>query len=130
MGSWNYGIFDNDTALDAKDEFKKLLKEGNVYYAFTRLKEDAYYMKNNLSILAIADLQLDFLGDIQSDIRELVSNTIKEALNNINNWREPDKRKEAILSFKQKCIRVTGLPEGVYRSASHIHTTEDAYVDK
>ncbi len=102
MGAWGYGIYDNDTALDLKGDFDGCLEEcRNLVDTFNSLK-DSWYIKDNWSLLALADLQLKYLKKIDDDIYHKTINAIDEELKNISTWREPNIREQELLNFKEK----------------------------
>jgi hypothetical protein len=104
MGAWGYGIYDNDTAADLVADFEETLKSGKeIYMVFNKLKyKNSWYVTENWGVLAFADLQLKHNVVIDSDIYQKAMNAIEEELESIQDWREPQERRDVILQFKEK----------------------------
>lgn len=60
------------------------------------------YVTDNCALLALADLQLKYMGKINDNFRDEVMMTLNEKLTIIDNWREPEQRRKALLNFKEK----------------------------
>lgn len=98
MGAWGYGVFDNDRNLDFKDSVEEKVNRGvNIREAcenvsksnfFEGYKEEitlakAYIFKEN-------DIELSELEN--KELKTSIANLLEE----INNWAEPDVRKESL----------------------------------
>lgn len=99
MGAWGCGLYDNDTAMDCSDEYEGYLKKGySVEQAINKLKQ-SWFVKDNWSILVIADLQIKNFKKIDDDLKSLSLKAIQEELNLVKEWRNPKKRESVINEF-------------------------------
>lgn len=99
MGAWGCGLYDNDTAMDCSDEYEEYLKEGySIEQAINKLKQ-SWFIKDNWSILVIADLQVKNFKRLDDDLKELLFKVIPEELNLAKEWKNPKERKITIYKF-------------------------------
>lgn len=109
MGAWGYGIYDNDTALDAVIDIENNLKECNNDYtkALTKYKEDFFADgvvtgSENYAILLAADIEIKNTNNLKI-FKDLVLQCLEKELQNetLCSWNEPSKRQEQLLNFKK-----------------------------
>ena len=111
MGAWGPGLYQDDIALDVKDEYIKLLKLG-------KSNEEAYneMLKNNAWIadieeeetpmfwFALADTQWR-LGRLKEEVKDIALSFIEEG-RDLERWQEDkkqyEKRKKILSSLKEK----------------------------
>lgn len=106
MGAWGYGIYENDGALDLKLDFDECIENGMGVEETSKMLQGSYYVADNCALLALADLQLKHMGKINDNFRDEVMMTLNEELTIIDNWREPEQRRKALLDFKKKITSV------------------------
>ena len=113
MGCWGYKLYDNDTALDVKEEFVKFLKQG-----MDCLSATIQLIKSNAGILldeeecsifwfALADTQWKY-GILLDEVREFAIQHI-ESEEDLKRWEdapksEYNKRKEVLYKLKEKLL--------------------------
>jgi hypothetical protein len=74
MGTWGYGIFDDDTASDARDTFEDAIGDGlnvdkasdRVFEVFRDQADD--YDCGPVILITLAELQIE-RGEIQAEVR-------------------------------------------------------------
>jgi len=105
MGAWGYGIFENDDAMDIRDRFRRHIRKGLPMEEVTRrCIEDFPEPMNDVSVvLALAALQME-QRQLQPEIKQRALAMIA-GRKEINSWVDPEKRVQALKSFKQKLIR-------------------------
>ena len=104
-GAWGYGIFDNDDALDIRDRFRRLVREGLPMEEVTkRCVEDYPDPMNDVAVvLALAALQME-QKQLQPETKQRALQMIEEK-KDIATWNDPEKRKQALEAFRQKLLR-------------------------
>lgn len=84
MSAWGFGLYENDTALDIKDEFEDLMKSGKTVRAITEKMINDYQCIMNDPIeetvfwLALADTQWNYgvlLPDVKQKALDLIDRT-------------------------------------------------------
>ena len=89
MGTWGYGLYDNDTALDIKDEFEDLIKVGKSSRDITnKLIDDYQSMMGDpddepVFWFALADTQCN-CGMLLPDVKEKAIDWIKRKETQLN----------------------------------------------
>lgn len=76
MGTWGYGIFENDTSLDIKDAFEKYIQEKNLTVTeataivLNEYEEYVKTFKETLPViyLTLASLQIEY-GELEDELR-------------------------------------------------------------
>lgn len=82
MGAWGYGIFDDDTSLDIRDNFEKYIENGlSIIEATEKILEeyrDEIEDEDDgpIKYLALASLQMD-KGELQKNIKEAALDIIE-----------------------------------------------------
>lgn len=103
MGAWGYKIMDNDSAMDAHDDFEGYTKDGmSKQEVFEKMKEYIRKDSDDLYTLAFAQIQIEQIKKVDNDIYEEVILAINRELQGINNWRRPKERKQHLIEFKEK----------------------------
>ncbi len=104
MGSWGYGIFENDSACDVRDRFNQKLKLGmNVSEATQACV--AWWpecLQDFNALLAVAALQIE-RNNLQQEIKKTCLQGIEEK-REVSTWNDPDKRMKVLENFKKKLI--------------------------
>lgn len=122
MGTWKYGIYDNDIAQDIKEEYLSLLKRGMNSTDATKI-----VISRNQDILDDIDEAPIFwfvLADIQWEYGILEDTVKNVALNYLNsddlldqwecvNPKLAMKRKEVLLSLKEKLLSTNPSPKKI-----------------
>ena len=122
MGTWNYGIFDNDVAQDIKEEYIGLLKRGMNSTEATKMvvfrNQDIIDDVDEAPVfwLALADVQWEY-----GILENAVKNTALNYLNSDDffeqckcvNSKIATKRKEALLSLKEKLLSANPSPKKI-----------------
>jgi hypothetical protein len=102
MGTWGAGIFENDVALDIRDDFEQDVADGlNVYEATRKALEEWGEALDDMDngpviYLALAALQVE-CGEVYRSIREKALEIINSG-QELERWREnpdlqPERRK-------------------------------------
>lgn len=113
MGTWDFGIFDDDIALDLKYQFEDALAEGlSVGDATKSILESEDYSIDDpddtpVICLALAALQLEH-GALEPAIRDKALAVIDEEQGRDRWDEEPGgwaKRKAALLEFREKLAK-------------------------
>lgn len=82
MGAWGYGIFDDDTASDVRDNFEEYIEDGlSIADATERILEEYQEeiedeVDGATIYLALASLQMEH-GELQKNIKEVALNIIE-----------------------------------------------------
>lgn len=82
MGTWGYGIFDDDTASDVKDNFEEYIEDGlDINEATERIleeyQEEIEDEDNGPTVyLALASLQME-RGELREDIKKTALDIIE-----------------------------------------------------
>jgi len=108
MGAWDESIDGNDSAWDIRDEISGHIESGmNAREAFDKLKLELkmWTMDSPWHMLGLAHYQLEHLKKVDDDVLKLALTTIDEELERVDEWREPEKREEALLKFKEILIK-------------------------
>ena len=111
MGTWAYGIFDNDVAADINNQFRGYLKEGlSITKATEKIIE---FYKNNeydtiTAYLALASIQMEY-GKLQGDIKDIALEIIENE-KGIDIWEANGEdglkeRKEVLYVLKMKLLK-------------------------
>lgn len=122
MGTWKYGIYDNDVAQDVKEEYLDLLKRGIESTEATKK-----VISQNQDVIYDIDEAPTFwfvLADIQWEygiLEDAVKNTALHYLNSddiLEQWEciNPKlaiKRKEALASLKEKLLSTNPFPKKI-----------------
>ncbi|MBK1813218.1 DUF4259 domain-containing protein [Clostridium sp. YIM B02505] len=115
MGTWGYGIFDDDTASDIKGDFDEYIKEGlSVTEATESILEEYQEIIEEdeedgpTVYLALASLQMTH-GQLQADIKEIALEII-ESGKGFEIWEESgenelDERKKVLNQLKLQLLR-------------------------
>lgn len=108
MGAWGYGIYDNDGAMDAVIDIEKNLEEYSNDYikALIKYKEDYFANgvvtgSDNYAVLLAADIEIKNTGTLKI-FKDLTKECLETELSKevLSNWKEPEKRQEKLLDFK------------------------------
>jgi len=110
MGAWGYGIYDNDTAMDAKYDLEEM-KDSDI----KNLTNLGHLLDENESIYVVIDTFIKKFGKVTDDAWEIFLHAYKEDICNLEPWNEPEKRKEVLEEFYE----VVEL----YRNPSEIEKT-------
>ncbi|MEI7028379.1 DUF4259 domain-containing protein [Paenibacillus sp. y28] len=104
MGYWGTGIFDNDTACDIRARFQRFIVEGiGMEEIIQRCIEGFPEPMEDISVvLALAALQIE-QRCLMPTIRQLAISLIEQE--DINSWKDPEKRLRDISAFKQKLLQ-------------------------
>ena len=94
MGTWAYGIFDDDITLDLKDVFEEYIEEGLSVPETTKRTLEKHPWRFKVDdprvYLAIASLQIEH-GELQNNIKQAALNII-ESGKDIEAWKGDGKR--------------------------------------
>jgi hypothetical protein len=96
MGTWNAGFFDDDLALDIKDEFERSFKgDGDIQSVTEHIFSEYEDVINDedegpIVYLSLAALQLEY-GYLQSNIKEQALNIINQG-KGLERWEEAGKK--------------------------------------
>ena len=105
MGAWDESMDGNDSAWDVRDDVEDYIKSGlTIRKAFNKYKAEVNMniVHSSWHMLGLAHYQLELLGKIDSDILRIVLIMIEDELERISEWTEPEKRKKALLDFREK----------------------------
>jgi hypothetical protein len=100
MGSWGYGLRDNDSAADAIDHFQNF---SNISLIFNKIKKDGN------AVLGLADFLLKRKVDLKK-VRTVIITSLEKELRPavLRQWDSPAEREYALTFFKS---RLLGLPK-------------------
>lgn len=113
MGAWGTGIRDNDTALDAIGKATGWSETPDAWARQVIKQEGASWeekallaSRRNDEILALADLIVSNGGALGTDAQEKVLQVIQEERSpkRLEQWSDPDPRREALDAFRQKVL--------------------------
>ncbi len=110
MGTWAYGIFDDDITADIQDGFEEYIEDGlSVSEATERILEGYPRFKDDDTrvYLALASLQIEH-GKVQEDIKQSAL-TIIESGKDLEAWkwdgkRALERRKKVLNELKTKLL--------------------------
>lgn len=122
MGTWNYGIFDNDVAQDIKEEYIGLLKRGMNSTEATKMvifrNQDIIDDVDEAPVfwLVLADVQWEY-GILENAVKNTALNYLNSA-DFLEQWKCVNskiatKRKEALLSLKEKLLSANPSPKKI-----------------
>lgn len=109
MGAWGSGIFDDDTALDIRDNFEEYIENGlSIIEATERILEeyrDEIEDDGPIIYLTLASLQMD-KGELQKNIKEAALDIIENG-KGLEVWEESgedelENRKNVLNQLKLK----------------------------
>lgn len=109
MGAWGYGIYDNDTALDALAIIEDYLEDYNNDYQKALIKYKENFFPNevvndfyNNAVLLAADIEMKNTNNLKI-FKDLVLQCLEKELQNeiLCSWKDPEKRQEQLLNFKK-----------------------------
>ncbi|MDP4147032.1 MAG: DUF4259 domain-containing protein [Bacillota bacterium] len=115
MGTWGYGIFDDDTALDIKGDFEEYVEEGlSITDATERILEEYKEIIENdeddgpTVYLALASLQMKH-GELHTDIKGVALEIIEKG-KGLEIWEESgedelEERKKVLNELKTKLLK-------------------------
>lgn len=115
MGTWGYGIFDDDTASDIKGDFEEYIEEGlSITEATEKILEEYQEIIEDdeddspTVYLALASLQMEH-GELQADIKEVVLEIIENG-KGLEIWEdsgedELDERKKILNELKIQLLK-------------------------
>jgi hypothetical protein len=112
MGAWETGIFDDDLALDVKEEFTEALREGlSVQEATEQILEsyeDALEDEEEAGVIyfALAELQMK-KRKLQSEIKQRALDLI-ERDQDVERWKDTEefnKRKSVLEDLKNRLLK-------------------------
>lgn len=114
MGTWGYGIFDDDTASDIKGDFEEYIEEGlSITEATEKLLEEYQEIieededESPTIYLALASLQMEY-GELQANIKEIALEIIERG-KGLEIWGESgedelDERKKVLNELKVQLL--------------------------
>lgn len=122
MGTWNYGVFDNDVAQDIKEEYIGLLRRGMNSTEATKMvvfrNQDIIDDVDEAPVfwLALADVQWEY-GILENTVKNTALNYLNSA-DFLEQWKCVNskiatKRKEALLSLKEKLLSANPSPKKI-----------------
>lgn len=113
MGAWGYDIWEDDYALDVKDEFDALLESGCTPLQATQklIKENNHLLEEKeddeyaVFYLAIASIQLEhhcLQEDVQKEVLLIIENNL-----GMDAWKEEgaeayNQRKKVLMTLKEQ----------------------------
>lgn len=115
MGTWGYGIFDDDTASDIRGDFEEYIEEGlsigeateNILQEYEDIIEEDEDDSTTV-YLALASLQMEH-GELQTDIKKIALEII-ESGKGLEIWEESgeeelEERKNVLNELKRKLLK-------------------------
>jgi len=109
MGAWGSGLYQNDTALDVKDEFEKLFNDGKSVQEITDGLTEEYESimdcadEAPLFWLALADTQWTF-GVLLPDVKENALRWINELKSQTADTLDGTKQKKSLENLQAKLL--------------------------
>lgn len=101
MGSWGYGIYENDIALEFEDIYERKLASGISKERALSELEEMIYMDYDECILVLADLQIKDKGELFGKGEEVID-TIDKLLteDELARWVDPKERVKELNKFR------------------------------
>lgn len=114
MGAWGYGIFDDDTSSDIRDDFEEYIEDGlSVNEATERILEEYEEViedEDDISTvyLALASLQMEH-GELEEEIKSKALDIIDSG-KGLEIWKESgeselEERKKVLNELKTKILK-------------------------
>ena len=120
MGTWDYGLLDNDPAMDIKDLWDKMMHEPGydhndaVNTCFNRWGDAANYGDTitNMEILALVALHLNSNLELPERLVKISIDAINRELmpGELSSWEEPAKRKQVLMTLLDELGGEVKLP--------------------
>lgn len=104
MGAWGYEIYDNDTALDLKDEFELELNQTDkkkIDKILFDLRESAC-VEYSEGLFALADLYMENKVPFDIIFFMRILSVLNLEITRVNDWDEPSKRYNVLVDFISK----------------------------
>lgn len=112
MGTWDYGLLDNDPAMDIKDLWDRVMQEPGydhndaVNTCFNRWGDAVNYGDTitNMEILALVALHFNSKLKLAERMVKIAIDAINRELmpEELSSWEEPEKRKKVLMTLLKK----------------------------
>lgn len=108
MGSWGYGIQDNDDAADVMELFKRNLEKYSTSESIDRIYTVDWVLKYNASFLQLIDLHIEYNKPVDDYAKKKAQTVLKDEMYKACNWVEPERRRKVLEEFKKRFNDFTG----------------------